>query len=102
MNAALGTCPREGGDRLDGLRLKEAYALLREGDVEAAICLVNTLRITAHLEKEFFDEARLSSGEVPILEQRLSAKLEEISRESPSLTEALSILRQPAQSRTPV
>jgi hypothetical protein len=30
MNEALGACPREGGDRLDGLRLKEAYALLRE------------------------------------------------------------------------
>jgi hypothetical protein len=97
MNAALGACPREGGDRLDGLRLKEAYALLREGDVEAAICLVNTLRISPRLEKEvlrFFDEAGLSSGKVPILEQRLSAKLEEINRDSPSLSEVLSILHQ--------
>jgi hypothetical protein len=97
MNAALGAHPSEGGDRLDGLRLKEAYALLREGEVEAAICLVNTLRITPHLEKEvlrFFDEAGLSSGKVPILKQRLSAKLEEISRDSPSLAEALSILHQ--------
>jgi hypothetical protein len=97
MNAALGARPSEGGDRLDGLRLKEAYALLREGEIEAAICLVNTLHITPHLEKEvlrFFDEAGLSSGKVPILEQRLSAKLEEISRDSPSLAEALSILHQ--------
>jgi hypothetical protein len=93
MNAALGACPREGGDRLDGLRLKEAYALLREGEVEAAICLVNTLHITPPLEKEvlrFFDQAGLSSGKVPILEQRLSAKLEEISRDSPLLAEAFS------------
>jgi hypothetical protein len=97
MNAALGARPSEGGDRLDGLRLKEAYALLREGEVDAAICLVNTLHITPHLEKEvlrFFDEAGLSSGKVPILEQRLSAKLKEISRDSPSLGEALSILHQ--------
>jgi hypothetical protein len=97
MNAALGARPSEGGDRLDGLRLKEAYALLREGEVEAAICLVNTLHITPHLEKEvlrFFDEAGLSSGKVPILEQKLSAKLEEFSRDSPSIAEALSILHQ--------
>jgi hypothetical protein len=97
MNAALGARPSAGGDRLDNLRLKEAYALLREAKVEAAICLVNTLRITPHLEKEvlrFFDEAGLSSGKVPILEQKLSAKLEEISRDSPSLAEALSILHQ--------
>jgi hypothetical protein len=97
MNAALGACPREGGDRLDGLRLKEAYALLREGEVEAAICLVNTLRISQQLEKEvlmFYDEAGLSSGKLPILEQRLSAKLEEISRDSPSLAESLSIIHQ--------
>jgi hypothetical protein len=97
MNAALGARPSEGGDRLDGLRLKEAYVLLREGEVEAAICLVNTLLITPHLEKEvlrFFDEAGLNSGKVPILEQRLSAKLEEISQDSPSLAKALSILHQ--------
>jgi hypothetical protein len=95
MNAALGACPREGGDRLDGLRLKEAYALLREGKVEAAICLVNSLRISPRLENEvlrFFDEAGLSSGKVPILEQRLSAKLEEISRDSPSVAETLSVV----------
>jgi hypothetical protein len=97
INGALGARPSEGRDGLDGLRLKEAYALLREGEVEAAICLVNTLRITPHLEKEvlrFFDEAGLSSGKVPILELSLSAKLEEISRDSPSLAEALSILHQ--------
>jgi hypothetical protein len=97
INAALETRPSEGGDRLDGLRLKEAYALLREGEVEAAHCLINTLRISPRLEKDvlrFYDEAGLSSGKVPILEQRLNAKLEEISRESPSLTEALSILHQ--------
>jgi hypothetical protein len=97
MNEALLACPRGGGDRLDGLRLKEAYALLREGKVEAAICLVNTLRISPRLEKEvlkFYDEAGLSSGKVPILEQRLSAKLEEISRDSPSVAEALSVVHQ--------
>jgi hypothetical protein len=97
MNAALGACPREGGDRLDGLRLKEAYALLREGEVDAAICLVNTLHISPRLENEvlrFFDEAGMSSGKVPILEQRLSAKLEEISRDSPSVAETLSIIHQ--------
>jgi hypothetical protein len=97
INAALRAHPTEGGDRLDGLRLKEAYALLREVEVEVAICLVNTLLMNPHLEQEvlrFFDEAGLSSGKVPILEQRLSAKLEEISRDSPSLAEALSILHQ--------
>jgi hypothetical protein len=97
MNEALGACPREGGDRLDGLRLKEAKALLREGKVEAAICLVNSLRISPSLENEvlrFFDEAGLSSGKVLILEQRLSAKLEEISRDSPSVAETLSVIHQ--------
>jgi hypothetical protein len=97
MNAALGASPREGGDRLDGLRLREAYALLREGKVEAADCLVNTLRISPCLEKEvlrFYDEAGLSSGKVAILEQKLSAKLEEISQESQSLAETLSIFHQ--------
>jgi hypothetical protein len=60
MNAALGTRPSEGGVRLDELRLKEAYALLREGEVEATLCLVNTLHISPRLEKEalrFYDEA---------------------------------------------
>jgi hypothetical protein len=97
MNAALGACPREGGDRLNGLRLKEAYALLREGKVEAAICLVNTLKISSRLEIEvlrFYDEAGLSSGKVTILEQRLSAKLEEISRDSPSVAKTLSVIHQ--------
>jgi chromosome segregation ATPase len=97
INAALGAHPSEGGDRLDGLRLKEAYALLREGKVEAAICLVNSLRISQRLENEvlrFFDEAGLSSGKVPILEQRLSAKLEEISRDSPSVAETISVVHQ--------
>jgi hypothetical protein len=97
INEALGACPWEGGDRLDGLRLKEAYALLKEGKVEAAICLVNTLRISPRLENEvlrFFDEAGLSRGKVPILEQRLSAKLEEISRDSPSVAETLSLVHQ--------
>jgi hypothetical protein len=63
MNAALGACPRKGGHRLDGLRLKEAYALLREGEVETAICLVKTLSISPRLEVEvlrFYDEAGLS------------------------------------------
>jgi hypothetical protein len=97
MNSALGAYPREGGDRLDGLRLKEAYALLREGKVEAAIRLVNTFSISPRLEIEvlrFVDETGLSSGKVPILEQRLSAKLEEISRDSPSVAENLSIIHQ--------
>jgi hypothetical protein len=97
MNEALGACPREGGDKLDGLRLKEAYALLREGKVEAAICLVNTLSISPRLENEvlrFYDEAGLSSGKVPILEQKLSLKLKEISRDSPSVAETLSVIHQ--------
>jgi hypothetical protein len=97
VNAALGASQREGGDRLNELRLKEAYALLSEGDVEAAICLVNTLQLSPRLEKEvlrFFDETGLSSRKVPILEQRLSAKLEEISRDSSSLADALRILHQ--------
>jgi hypothetical protein len=97
INSALETRPSEGGDRLDGLRLKEAYVLLKEGEAEAAHCLVNTLRISPRLEKDvlrFYDEAGLSSGKVPILEQRLRAKLEEISRDSPSLAESLSILHQ--------
>jgi hypothetical protein len=95
MNAALGTCQREDGGRQGGLRLQEAYALLREGEVEEAIYLVKSLRISPRLEKKvlkFYDEAGQSSGKVPILEQRLSAKLEEISRDSPSLAETLSIL----------
>jgi hypothetical protein len=97
INAALAAHPSEGGDRLDGLRLKEAYALLREGEVDAATCIVNLLRISPRLEKEvlrFYDETGLSSGKVPILEQRLSAKLEEIRRDNPSLTEAFSIIHQ--------
>jgi hypothetical protein len=97
MNSALRANPKEGEDRLDGLKLKEAYALLREGRNEAAVCLVKTLRICPRLEKEvlrFYDEAGLSSGKVAILEQRLSAKLEEISQDSPSLAKTHSILHQ--------
>jgi hypothetical protein len=97
MNASLGACPREGRDKLDGLKLKEAYALLREGEVDAAIYLVNSSRISPRLEKElvrFYDEAGLSNGKVAILEQRLSAKLEEISGDSPSIAEALCIFHQ--------
>jgi hypothetical protein len=97
INPTLEANSSEGGRRLDGLRLKEAYALLREAEFDAAVCLVNTLRISPRLEKEvlrFYDEAGLSGGKVLILEQRLSAKLVEISRDSPSLAEALSILHQ--------
>jgi chromosome segregation ATPase len=97
MHAALGARPSEGGDRLDGLRLKEAYALLREGEVEAANCIVNTLRMSPSLEKEvlrFYDEAGLSIEKVPTLEQKLGARLQEISRDSPSLAETFSILHQ--------
>jgi hypothetical protein len=42
----------------------------------------------------FYDQSGLSSGKVPIIEQRLSAKLEKISRDSPSLATTLSILHQ--------
>jgi hypothetical protein len=97
MNAALEAYPREERDKLDGLRLKEAYSLLREGEVEAANCLVDTLRISPLLEKEvlrFYDEAGLSSGKVTFLEQKLTAKLEEISRDNSSLAETFSIFHQ--------
>jgi hypothetical protein len=97
MNAALGACLREVGDRLDGLRLKEAYVLLREGEVDKAKCLVNTLRISLRLEMEvlrFYDRAGFSSGKVPILKRRLKAKLEEIKRDTPLLADTLRILNQ--------
>jgi hypothetical protein len=97
MNAVLGACSRVGGDRLDGLRLKEAYALLRDEQVDKAICLVDTLDISPRLEEEllrFYDEAGLSSRNVPILEQKFYAKLEEIKRDNPSLAETLCILHQ--------
>jgi hypothetical protein len=97
MNAVLGACSRVGGDRLDGLRLKEAYALLRDEQVDKAICLVDTLDISPRLEEEllrFYDKAGLSSRNVPILEQKFYAKLEEIKRDNPSLAETLCILHQ--------
>jgi hypothetical protein len=53
--------------------------------------------MSSSLKKEvlrFYDEAGLNSGKVVILEQRLSAKLEEISGDSPSLVKTLSILHQ--------
>jgi hypothetical protein len=108
MNAVLGACSRVGGDRLDGLRLKEAYALLRDEQVDRAICLVDTLHISPRLEEEllrFYDKAGLSSRNVPILEQNLNAKLEEMKYINPANTDAfrvfLQLLEARFQSHTP-
>jgi hypothetical protein len=43
MNSALGAYTREGENRIIGLRLKEIFLRLREGDAEGAVRLVNSL-----------------------------------------------------------
>jgi hypothetical protein len=81
MNAALGASPREGRDRLDGLRLREAYALLREGEVGAAIRLVHNLRSNPRLDKElvsFYDEAQMIQMSDETTQESLKSLREEI------------------------
>jgi hypothetical protein len=96
MNSALAAHPRECEDRLERLRLKEAYLRLREGDTEGAVSIVSSLHRSSCLDEvlRFYDEAGLSSEKLPILEQRLSANLEVLSRESPSVAETISTVRQ--------
>jgi hypothetical protein len=96
MNSALATHPREYEDRLQRLRLKEAYLRLREGDAGGAVRIVNSLYRSSCLDEvlRFYDEASLSSEKLPILQQRLSTNLEVISRESPLIAETISTIRQ--------
>jgi hypothetical protein len=98
INQALRAQPREWEiERLDGLRLKEAFLQLKQRNAETAVNLVRALRITPNLEAEalrFYDEAGISSGKVTVLRQRLSAALEAIGRESPPISETLNTLQQ--------
>jgi hypothetical protein len=94
MNSVMEAHPRD--DRLERLKLKAAYVRLRAGDGAGAVRLVNSLHKSSCLDEvlRFYDEAGLSSEKLPLLEQRLSASLEIISRESPSVAETISTLRQ--------
>jgi hypothetical protein len=99
LNSVLGRQPREEGveHKLDALRLKEAYLLLRERDIEAALSLVSTLHNTPHLEEEvlkFYEEADWGSGRVLILKHKLSTSVEVLSQESPSAAATIRILCQ--------
>jgi hypothetical protein len=95
MNSALGAQPREREieDKLNELRLKEAYMQLRAGNAEAAVSLVSTMHNSEEVQK-FYEEAGLNRGHLSVLKQQLSACLEVVSRESPSVAETLVILHQ--------
>jgi hypothetical protein len=99
MNSVLMRQPREEGveDRLNALRLKEAYQRLREGDVEAAVSLVSSLQETPHLEEEvlkFYEEANWGRGKLKILKHKLNTSLEAVCQESPSVAATIRILCQ--------
>jgi hypothetical protein len=67
MNSVLERQPRNKAveDKLDRLRLKEAYQLLREGDTKAAASLVSSLHNSQLLEEavlKFYEEAGWAEG----------------------------------------
>jgi hypothetical protein len=67
LNSVLERQPRNKAveDKLDRLRLKEAYQLLREGDTKAAVSLVSSLHNSQLLEEEvlkFYEEAGWAEG----------------------------------------
>jgi hypothetical protein len=99
MNSALGAHPREREveDKLEKLKLKEAYLRLREGDRETAVSLVSTLHNSPRLEEEvlkFYEEAGMPSAKLTILKHKLSASLEALRQESPSVAATISIVYQ--------
>jgi hypothetical protein len=97
LNSVLERQPREEGveDKLQALRLKEAYLRLREGDVETAVSLVSILHISPRLEEEllkFYEEAGMPSAKLTILKHKLSASLEALRQDSPSVAATISIV----------
>jgi hypothetical protein len=99
MNSALGAHRRirEIEDKLEGLRLKEAYLRLRDGDVQTAVTLVSTLHSSPGLEEEvlkFYEEAGMPSAKLTILKHKLSASLEALRQESPAVAATISIVCQ--------
>jgi hypothetical protein len=99
MNTVLERQPRDKAveDKLDRLRLKEAYQLLREGDAKAAVSLVSSLHNSQLLEEEvlkFYEEAGWARGKVSMLKYKLSTIVEALSQESPSVAATIRILFQ--------
>jgi hypothetical protein len=99
LNSVLERQPRDKAveDKLDRLRLKEAYQLLREGDTKAAVSLVSSLHSSQHLEEEvlkFYEEAGWVRGKVKMLKHKLSTSVEALSQESPSVAATIRILSQ--------
>jgi hypothetical protein len=99
MNLALGahSRDREVEDKLEVLRLKEAYLRLREGDMETAVSIVSTLISSPRLEEEvlkFYEEAGMPSAKLTILKHKLSASLEALRQESPAVAATIRILYQ--------
>jgi hypothetical protein len=99
MNSALRAHPREREveDKLEKLKLKEAYLRLREGDLETAVSLVSTLHNIPRLEEEvlkFYEEAGMPSAKLTILKHKLSASLEALRQDSPSVAATISIVYQ--------
>jgi hypothetical protein len=99
MSSALGAHPREREveDKLEALKLKEAYLRLREGDRKTAVSLVSTLHISPRLEEEvlkFYEEAGMPSAKLTCLKHKLSASLEALRHASPSVAATISIVYQ--------
>jgi hypothetical protein len=99
VNSVLMRQSREEGveNNLYALRLKEAYLRLREGDVETAVSLVNSLQGIPHLEEEvlkFYGEAACGRGRISILKHKLNTSLEAVSQESPAVATTIRIVYQ--------
>jgi hypothetical protein len=99
MNSVLERHPKDKRveGKLEALKLVEAYLLLREGDVEAAVSLVSALQESQHLENEilkFYEEANWGSGRLSILKHKLRTSLEALSQESPSVAATIHIVCQ--------
>jgi ABC-type methionine transport system ATPase subunit len=99
LNAALSSNPRAGEleERLGRLRLKEASLKLREGNNEAAISIVKSLRMSPGLEEEalrFYVATSCINEKLLILKQRLSASIQVLNSENPKTAQALNLLQQ--------
>jgi hypothetical protein len=99
LNSVLERQPSEERleDKLEALKLKEAYLRLREGDIETAASIVSTLHKNPHLEEEvlkFYEEAGMPSAKLTILKHRLGASLEALRPESPAVAATISIVCQ--------
>jgi hypothetical protein len=92
LNSALAQIGDVEG-RLDGLRLKEAWLLLSEGEEETAKSIVKSLNPSMKVLK-FYEKAGWQEDKLLLLGEILSTSLDSLRQESPEMADTLSLMQQ--------